>query len=158
MGLLVLCRVFSDLAFSVIDREKVASLEELVVDLAQPLRGLGVVKGDNAVVVRAAIPRLHKVRFHALGPFFQRYIPHQCGDGHTCPHRPAVDVGLTAVVSFTPGKDHLERQAPVGHRGDCNSKRVDVLPVVALMAVGELFAYPALKIRDVACKIHLAPS
>jgi len=29
--------------------------------------------------------------------------------------------------------------------------------VVALMAVGELFAYPALKIRDVACKIHLAP-
>ena len=37
MGLLVLGRVFGHLALSVVNREKVAPLVELVVDLAQPL-------------------------------------------------------------------------------------------------------------------------
>jgi len=34
---------------------------------------------------------------------------------------------------------------------------MDVLAMIALMAVGKLFAYPALKVWNVAYKIHLAP-
>jgi hypothetical protein len=66
-------------------------------------------------------------------------------------------IRLATVVRFAPGKDQLERQTPVGHRGDRNSKGVNVLAVVTLVTVSKIFSDPALKIRNVAYKIHLAP-
>jgi hypothetical protein len=69
-----------------------------------------------------------------------------------------VDIGLTSVVGFTPSKDQLKRQAPIRHRSDCNSERVNILSVVVLVAVGKLFSYPTLKVWNVAYKIHLTPS
>ena len=157
MGLLVLRRVFGNLALGVIYREQVAALEKLIVDLAHPLGRFSPVDGDDAVVVGAAVPRLHKVRFHALGPLFQRYVTNQRSNRHTCPHRTAMHVGLATVVGLAPCEDQLKRQTPIRHRGNRNSQRMDVLAVVVLVAVGELFSHPTLEVWDVAYKIHLAP-
>jgi hypothetical protein len=92
---------------------------------------------------------------HALGPLLQWDVANQSGDGHPCPHRPAVDVLLTAVIGFTAGEDDLKAQTPVRHCGNSNRQSMKILTMVLLMSTREFFADPALKVRDVACQVHL---
>jgi hypothetical protein len=59
-------------------------------------------------------------------------------------------IGLATVVCLASCEDHLKAQAPVRHGRHGHGQGVYVLTMVLLVPVGELFAHPALEVRDVA--------
>ena len=146
--------VFCNLTLSIIYCEQIPPRVKLIVNFAQPRGRLRSLKLNNTVVVRTTVPRLRQMGLHTFRPLLKRYVPNQSGNRHPCPHRTAMNVGLTPIVCFTPRKNDLETKTPIRNSRDSHCQRMHILSMIILVPISELFPHPAFKIRNVARQVH----